>query len=101
MPHLIVEYSADLERDLDVPRLVAAIQARRWKPGYFPSAASARGRNGAMSTPSPTGIPTTPLSTCRRASAPAGARSRQKAAEHIFAAVKAETAKAFARRPLG
>ena len=55
-----------------------------------------------MSTPSPTAIPTTDSSTCRRASARAASPEvRQKAAEHIFAAVKAETAKVFASRPLG
>ena len=39
---------------------------------------------------------------CRRASARGAAPEvRQKAAEHIFAALKAETAKVFAKRPLG
>ena len=36
MPHLIVEYSANLERDVDIPRLVGAIHAAALETGVFP-----------------------------------------------------------------
>ena len=36
MPHLIVEYSANLERDVDIPRLVAAVHAAALETGVFP-----------------------------------------------------------------
>ncbi len=36
MPHLIVEYSANLERDLDIPRVVAAVHAAALETGVFP-----------------------------------------------------------------
>jgi len=36
MPHLIVEYSANLERDVDISRVVAAIHAAALETGVFP-----------------------------------------------------------------
>jgi 5-carboxymethyl-2-hydroxymuconate isomerase len=102
MPHLIVEYSANIERDLDVPRLVAAIHGAALETGVFPiggirtraerrdvyAVADGHPDNAFVHVQARIGTGRTP-------------EVRQKAAEHIFAAVKAETAKAFARRPLG
>ncbi len=74
----------------------------RWKPAFFPSAASARGRSGATFTRSPTAIADNGfIHVQARIGVGRTPEVRQKAAEHIFAALKAETAKVFAKRPLG
>lgn len=102
MPHLIVEYSANLEANVDIPRLVAAVHAAALETGVFPigglrtraerrevyAIADNHADNAFIHVQARIGIGRTP-------------EVRQKAAEHIFAAVKAETAKAFASRPLG
>jgi 5-carboxymethyl-2-hydroxymuconate isomerase len=102
MPHLIVEYSANLERDIDVPRLVAAIHAAALETGVFPiggirtrsarrdvyAIADGHPDNAFIHVQARIGVGRTP-------------EVRQKAAEHIFAALKAETAQALAKRPLG
>jgi len=102
MPHLIVEYSANLERDLDIARLVAAIHAAALETGVFPiggirtraerrdvyAVADSHPDNGFIHVQARIGTGRAP-------------EVRQKAAEHIFAAVKTETAKVFASRPLG
>jgi 5-carboxymethyl-2-hydroxymuconate isomerase len=36
VPHLIIEYSANLERAIDIPRLVAAVHAAALETGVFP-----------------------------------------------------------------
>ena len=102
MPHLIVEYSANLERDVDIPRLVAAVHAAALETGVFPiggirtraerrdvyAVADSHPDNGFIHVQARIGTGRAP-------------EVRQKAAEHIFAAVKGETAKVFASRPLG
>jgi 5-carboxymethyl-2-hydroxymuconate isomerase len=102
MPHLIVEYSANLERDVDITHLVAAVHAAALKTGVFPiggirtraerrdvyQVADGHPDNAFIHVQARIGVGRTP-------------DVRQKAAENIFAAVKAETAKAFASRPLG
>jgi 5-carboxymethyl-2-hydroxymuconate isomerase len=102
MPHLIVEYSANLERDLDIARLVAAIHAAALETGVFPiggirtraerrdvyAVADSHPDNGFIHLQARIGTGRTP-------------EVRQKAAEHIFAVVKAAAAKVFASRPLG
>ena len=102
MPHLIVEYSANLERDLDIARLVAAIHAAALETGVFPvggirtraerrdifQVADGHADNGFIHVQARIGAGRTP-------------EVRQKAAEHIFAVLKAQTAKVFANRPLG
>jgi 5-carboxymethyl-2-hydroxymuconate isomerase len=102
MPHLIVEYSANLERDVDIPRLLSAIHAAALETGVFPlggvrvraercdiyAIADKHPDNAFIHVQARIGVGRT-------------AEVRQKAAEHIFAAVKAETAKVFASRPMG
>jgi 5-carboxymethyl-2-hydroxymuconate isomerase len=102
MPHLIVEYSANLEPDVDIPRLVAAVHAAALETGVFPiggirtraerreiyQIADGHSGNGFIHVQARIGTGRTP-------------EVRQKAAERIFATVKAETANAFASRPLG
>ena len=101
MPHLIVEYSANLERDLEfapgrgcpcrgpgdrgVPHW--RIRTRTERRDVY-AVADSHPDNGFIHVQARIGTGRTP-------------EVRQKAAEHIFAAVKAETAKVFASRPLG
>ena len=101
MPQLLVEYSANLDRVLDIPRLVAAVHAAALETGVFPvggirtraerrdiyAIADGHPDNGFVHVQARIGTGRTP-------------EVRQKAAEHIFAAVKSETAKAFVSRPL-
>jgi 5-carboxymethyl-2-hydroxymuconate isomerase len=102
MPHLIVEYSANLERDIDISRLVAALHAAALETGVFPiggirtraarrevyAIADSHADNGFIHVQARIGTGRSP-------------EVRQKAAEHIFAALKTATAGVFAERPLG
>jgi 5-carboxymethyl-2-hydroxymuconate isomerase len=102
MPHLIVEYSANVAGDVDMPRLLSAVHAAALETGVFPigglrtraerrdlfQVADGHPDNGFIHVQARIGAGRPP-------------EVRQKAAEHIFAAVKTETAKAFAGRPLG
>jgi 5-carboxymethyl-2-hydroxymuconate isomerase len=102
MPHLIVEYSANIEGDVDMPRLLSAIHAAALETDVFPlggvrvraerrdlyAIADQHRDNAFIHVQARIGIGRAP-------------EVRQKAAEHIFAAVKSETARAFARRPMG
>lgn len=102
MPHLFVEYSANLDHVLDIPRLVAAVHAAALETGVFPiggirtraerrdiyAIADCHPDNGFVYVQARIGKGRTP-------------EVRQKAAEHIFAEVKSETAKVFVSRPLG
>jgi 5-carboxymethyl-2-hydroxymuconate isomerase len=102
MPHLIVEYSANLERDIDVSHLLAALHAAALETGVFPiggirtraarrevyAIADSHADNGFIHVQARIGTGRSP-------------EVRQKAAEHIFAALKTATAGVFAERPLG
>jgi 5-carboxymethyl-2-hydroxymuconate isomerase len=102
MPHLIVEYSANLEAALDIAALVKAIHTAALETGVFPiggtrtraerrevyTIADGHPDNGFIHIQARIGTGRTP-------------EVRQKAAEHLFARLKSETAEAFAKRPLG
>jgi 5-carboxymethyl-2-hydroxymuconate isomerase len=102
MPHLIVEYSANLERDIDISHLVAALHAAALETGAFPIGGirtrAARREAYAIADSHPdNGF----IHVQARIGAGRSPEVRQKAAEHIFAALKSETARVFAERPLG
>ena len=102
MPHLIVEYSANLERDLDISRLVAGVHAAALETGVFPiggirTRAARREIYGVADSHPDNGF----IHVQARIGTGRAPEVRQKAAEHIFAAVKTQTAQAFASRPLG
>lgn len=102
MPHLIVEYASNLEGVVDIPALLKAVHAAALATGVFPIGglrtraarrdhyvvADGHPDNGFIHIQARIGIGRPP-------------EVRQKAAEQIFAAVKAATANAFASRPLG
>ena len=102
MPHIIVEYSANLETDLDIRALAEAIHAAALATGVFP-VGGCRTRvarrdvyvvgdghtdNRFVHIQARIGVGRPP-------------EVRQKAAEQIFEAVKQATAIVFAARPLG
>ena len=102
MPHLIVEYASNLEGVVDIPALLKAVHAAALATGVFPIGglrtraarrdhyvvADGHPDNGFIHIQARIGIGRPP-------------EVRQKAAEQIFAAVKAATSNAFASRPLG
>ena len=102
MPHLIVEYSANLEADIAPADLAAAIHAAALETGVFPIGGcrtrldrrdtyvigDGHADNRFIHVQARIGTGRTP-------------EVRQKAAEHIFARLKAVTAETYAKRPLG
>jgi 5-carboxymethyl-2-hydroxymuconate isomerase len=102
MPHLIVEYSANLETAVDVPGLIAAVHQAALETGVFPigglrTRAARRDVYAIADRHAENGF----IHVQARIGMGRDAEVRQKAAEHIFAAVKDVTAGAFAGRPLG
>ena len=64
MPHFIMEYSANLDDDLDIPALFEQLNdTRRSPPGYFPLAVSVPGPSAASITVSEKVIRRIPLYT--------------------------------------
>ncbi len=102
MPHLLVEYSANLEPALDIPALIAAVHAAALETGVFPIGglrtravrrdlfciADGHADNGFIHIQA-------------RIGSGRPAEVRQRAAEQIFARLKAMTATHFAAHPLG
>ena len=102
MPHLIVEYSANLEGDVDIPRLLSAVHAAALETGVFPlGGVRVRAERRDLYAIADMHPDNAFIHVQARIGAGRAPEVRQRAAEHIFAAVKAETAKAFARRPMG
>jgi 5-carboxymethyl-2-hydroxymuconate isomerase len=102
MPHLIIEYSANLDTALDIPALVKAVHKAALETGVFPigglrtraarrdvyTVADGHPDNGFIHVQARIGHGRPP-------------DVRETAAAHLFAAVKDATAQAFATRPLG
>lgn len=102
MPHLIVEYSANLEGDLDMRGVIDALHAAALDSGVFPiggvrvraarrdlyKIADGHPDNAFIHVQARIGMGRAP-------------EVRQKAAELIFERLKSATADVFARRPLG
>jgi 5-carboxymethyl-2-hydroxymuconate isomerase len=102
MPHIIVEYSANLETRTDIPDLLTRLHAAALETGVFPIGglrtraarrdayvvADSHPDNAFIHVQIRLGQGRTP-------------DVRQKAAAHIFAALKSTTADVFATSPLG
>jgi 5-carboxymethyl-2-hydroxymuconate isomerase len=102
MPHLIIEYSANLETTVDIPALVKAVHTAALETGVFPigglrtracrrdvfAIADGHPDNGFVHVQA-------------RIGHGRPAEIRERAAAHLFATVKGVTAHAFATRPLG
>ncbi len=102
MPHLIVEYSANLDGDLDIQAVIDALHASALETGVFPiggvrvRAARRDIYRIADGHPDNAFIHVT-----ARIGAGRAPEVRQKAAEQIFERLKAATGDIFARRSLG
>ncbi len=102
MPHLIVEYSANLDGDLAMREVIDALHAAALETGVFPiggvrvrasrrdiyKVADGHPDNAFIHVVARIGVGRTP-------------EVRAKAAETIFERLKAVTADVYARRPLG
>jgi 5-carboxymethyl-2-hydroxymuconate isomerase len=102
MPHLIIEYSANLEQALDIAKLVAALHEAGLETGVFPiggirTRAAKRDVYRIADGHADNGF----IHVQARIGAGRTAEVRQQAAEHIFTRLKAETSDLFASRPLG
>ncbi len=102
MPHLIVEYSANLETVVDIPGLLAAVHRTALETGVFPiGGLRTRAARRSLYAVADSHPDNAFIHVQARIGTGRSPEVRQKAAEHIFAAVKAVTADAFANRPLG
>jgi 5-carboxymethyl-2-hydroxymuconate isomerase len=102
MPHLIVEYSCNLDADLDIAALVAAVHQSALETGVFPlggvrTRAARRDVYKIADGQPDYGF----IHVQARIAAGRAPDVRQKAGAHIFAALKDFTAARFARAPLG
>jgi 5-carboxymethyl-2-hydroxymuconate isomerase len=102
MPHLIVEYSANLEPGLDMAGLVKALHEAALETGVFPIGGIRTRAAGRDTYRIADGHADNAfIHVQARIGAGRTAQVRQQAAEQIFAALKAQTAEVFASRPLG
>jgi 5-carboxymethyl-2-hydroxymuconate isomerase len=102
MPHLIVEYSANLDSRIDIRALIGAVHAAALETGVFPigglrTRAARRDVYAVADNHPDNGF----IHVQARIGTGRDAATRQKAAEHIFDAVKRMTAMVFANSPLG
>ena len=102
MPHLIVEYSANLEQRIDISALVSAVHAAALETGVFPiGGLRTRAERRDIYLIADTHPDNAFVHVQARIGHGRDAAVRQSAAEHIFAAVKRVTNDAFAVSPLG
>lgn len=102
MPHLIVEYSANLEPDLAMSDVVEALHAAALETGVFPiGGLRVRASRRDIYRIADAHPDNAFIHVTARIGAGRTAEVRAQAAERIFASLKAATAETFARRPLG
>jgi 5-carboxymethyl-2-hydroxymuconate isomerase len=102
MPHLIVEYSANLEPALDIAGMVQALHEAALETGVFPiGGIRTRAARRETYRIADGHADNTFIHVQARIGAGRTAEVRQQAAEHIFARLKTKTADVFANRPLG
>ena len=102
MPHLIIEYSANLGQALDIAKLVTALHEAALGTGVFPiGGIRTRAAKRDIYRIADCHPDNAFVHVQARIGAGRPAEVRQQAAEHIFSRLKAETADIFASRPLG
>lgn len=102
MPHLIVEYSANLEADLDPHALASTLHQAALATGVFPiGGCRTRLARRDVFCVGDCHPDNRFIHVQARIGGGRPADLRQKAAEQIFAALKEFTARTFAERPLG
>lgn len=102
MPHLIVEYSANLERDLDISAVVEVLHGAALETGIFPIGGLRVRASRREICKIADGHPDNAfIHVQARIGAGRPPEVRSRAAEMIFERLKAATADVYARRPLG
>ncbi len=102
MPHVIVEYSANLERAMDMRALLDAVHAAALATGVFPiGGLRTRGARREHCVIADGHADNAFIHVQARIGAGRSPEVRQKAAESIFTAVTEATAAVFAAQPLG
>lgn len=102
MPHLIVEYSANLDADIEPAALAAALHEAALETGVFPiGGCRTRLARRDVYVIGDGHSDNRFIHVQARIGGGRTAEVRQMAAEHIFARLKSFTAGVFARRPLG
>lgn len=101
MPHLVLEYSANLESSIDVAALIRAVHEAAIETGMFPlGGARTRAERRDVYLIADGHPDNAFVHLSARIGAGRTEEARRAAAEHIFAALKAVLAEAFATRPL-
>ena len=102
MPHLIVDYSANLDAALDMPAIARALHAAALETGVFPIGGCRTRLERREVYVVGDGDPENAfIHVQARIGAGRPPDVRRKAAEHVFAALTAATALHFASAPLG
>ena len=102
MPHLIIEYSANLDADIEVAALAQTIHAAALATGVLPvGGCRTRVARRDIFVVGDGHVDNRFIHVQARIGAGRSPDVRQKAAEQIFASLKAFTATVFAKRPLG
>jgi 5-carboxymethyl-2-hydroxymuconate isomerase len=102
MPHLIIEYSTNLDADFAMPALAAAIHAAALETGVFPiGGCRTRLAPRAHYVIGDGHADNRFIHVQARIGAGRAPDVRQRAAEHIFARLTTETAAVFTSSPLG
>ncbi len=102
MPHLIIEYSTNLDAALAMPVLARALHTAALETGVFPIGGCRTRLAPRANYVIGDGHPENGfIHVQARIGAGRPADVRQRAAEHIFGRLKAETAAVYASRPLG
>lgn len=102
MPHITVEYSANLEADLSPRRLVDAIHAAALETGVFPiGGLRTRAEKRDVYAVADGDPDNAFVAILARIGAGRDAETRHRVAERLMSALERETAAAFAKRGLG
>ena len=102
MPHLIVEYSSNLDGAVEIPALLKGVHEAALATGVFPiGGLRTRAARRDQYVVADGHVDNSFIHVQVRIGTGRSPEVRQKAAEQIFAAVKDATAAAFAVRPLG
>jgi 5-carboxymethyl-2-hydroxymuconate isomerase len=102
MPHLIIDYSANLDADLVMAELASALHAAALETGVFPiGGCRTRLARREIYVIGDGHVDNRYIHVQARIGSGRSPEVRQKAADHIFARLTTETAGVFARSPLG
>ena len=102
MPHLIVEYSGNLEKQLDMPAILRVVHDAALATGVFPfGGIRTRGERRDLYLIADAHPDNGFIHVQARIGTGRSAETRQQAGEQIFAALQRATAAHFAKHPIG